>query len=132
MIRTGLFILFFLAGVLTSQVFHGETNAFEILVGEGRGGEQELFTVKATSFYQKHISPRDGAKCMFSPTCSQYFKAALLKYDFIRATLMTVDRILYREGRSSMQYYEYDPETGRFLDPVEKNHILEGHRCGAK
>jgi len=130
--RTGLFIFFFLTGVFVPQMFHGETNAFEVLVGEERSGEPEHFAVKVTSFYQRRISSLDGAKCMFSPTCSQYFKTALSKYGFIRAALMTVDRILYREGKSSMKYYDYDPETNRFCDPVEKNHILEQRERGKK
>lgn len=104
---------------------HGETNAFEVLAGEERSEEPENFAIALTSFYQKRISSHDGARCMFSPTCSQYFKIALRKYGFIGATVMTVDRIFYREGKSSMKYYRYDPETDRYCDPVERNSQLE-------
>lgn len=130
--RAGLFILFFVAGVCVPPVFHGETNAFEVLVGEETSEEPELSAAKIISFYQKRISPVDGAKCMFYPTCSQYFKEALSRYGFIRAAVMTVDRILYREGKSSMKYYSYDPEIDRFSDPVEKNSILEQRDCKKK
>jgi hypothetical protein len=131
-LRAGFTILFFIAGVLFPAGIHGETNAFDVLVENERSGEPENLAVALTSFYQKHISSHDGARCMFSPTCSQYFKIALRKYGFIAATVMTVDRIFYREGKSSMKYYRYDSETDRFCDPVERFSPLEQCDRGKK
>lgn len=53
-------------------------------------------------FYQKLISFDHGllkkttpyGQCKFYPTCSEYAKQALLKYGFIKGTIMTVGRLL--------------------------------------
>ncbi|HLL44298.1 MAG TPA: membrane protein insertion efficiency factor YidD [Segetibacter sp.] len=43
--------------------------------------------------YQLAISPLIGAKCRFTPTCSQYGKEALQKYGLIKGGWMTIKRI---------------------------------------
>lgn len=50
--------------------------------------------------YQKYVSPDTGlfrAKrpvCVFYPTCSQYAKDAFIKYNLLKATMLSIKRIL--------------------------------------
>ncbi len=45
-------------------------------------------------WYQQHISPRFPARCRFYPTCSQYALEAYRNHPFLRATALTVWRLL--------------------------------------
>lgn len=47
-------------------------------------------------FYQKYISTYllPGAHCRFNPTCSQYAYEAYLKYPFLKASWLSLKRIL--------------------------------------
>ncbi|MBE5818303.1 MAG: membrane protein insertion efficiency factor YidD [Clostridiales bacterium] len=45
-------------------------------------------------FYRKHISPSKPPCCKFIPTCSEYAIQAYTKYNFFKATVLTVWRIL--------------------------------------
>lgn len=44
-------------------------------------------------FFQKYLSPQDGAVCRFRPTCSRYGMEALRKYGFWKGILLTTDRL---------------------------------------
>lgn len=44
--------------------------------------------------YQLMISPFLPASCRFTPTCSEYGKAAFLKYNVFKALYLTLWRIL--------------------------------------
>ncbi|MFA4855324.1 MAG: membrane protein insertion efficiency factor YidD [archaeon] len=47
-------------------------------------------------FHQKKISPylnKNGIKCRFYPTCSEYGLIAIKKYGFIRGWIKTIKRI---------------------------------------
>lgn len=50
--------------------------------------------------YQKYISPDTGLirtktpTCVFYPTCSEYAKLAYEKFNFFKASLISVKRIL--------------------------------------
>ncbi|KPJ58647.1 MAG: hypothetical protein AMJ42_02905 [Deltaproteobacteria bacterium DG_8] len=67
-------------------------------------------------FFQKVISPVDGATCDFYPTCSAYAKQALKKHGLFIGLAMANERItrdhtpkgydlIFKFGR----YYIYDP-----------------------
>lgn len=71
-------------------------------------------------FYQNYISRHDGERCLFHPTCSEYYLEALETYGFYRATLMFIDRILYRENAHAVRYYPVMEKTGRLFDPVSR------------
>ncbi len=45
-------------------------------------------------FYRKHISPGLPDACRFTPTCSEYALQAYEKYNFFKATGLTIWRIL--------------------------------------
>lgn len=51
-----------------------------------------IFLIK---LYRKYISPLFGkSKCRFTPTCSQYGIEAFQKYNFFKASYLTITRIL--------------------------------------
>ena len=50
-----------------------------------------LLPVKA---YQKLISPMLGANCIYSPTCSEYFKQAVMQHGIIKGSILGTARIL--------------------------------------
>ncbi|MGY3776418.1 membrane protein insertion efficiency factor YidD [Helcococcus sueciensis] len=51
--------------------------------------------IKFIKFYRKNISLLFGRnKCRFTPTCSQYSIEAYEKYNFFKATYLSVLRIL--------------------------------------
>ena len=97
--------------------------AFDVLVKSESYMEKKPVQ-KIVSFYQDYISPHDGAKCMFTPTCSQFYKEAHLRYGFFWSTIMTVDRLFFREGQGSMKHYKYLDTLGRYQDPIYHNYIF--------
>ena len=51
--------------------------------------------IKFINFYRKNISQLFGRnKCRFTPTCSQYSIEAYKKYNFFKATYLSIWRIL--------------------------------------
>ena len=53
------------------------------------------FCIKMIRFYQKNISPlKKYGCCKYTPTCSQYALEAYQKYNFFKATRLSVWRIL--------------------------------------
>jgi putative component of membrane protein insertase Oxa1/YidC/SpoIIIJ protein YidD len=102
----------------------GDRTAYEVLaepvdVADGSGIIEEL-----VDFYQRRISTHDGARCIFYPTCSAYFREAMTRYGLLRATLMFVDRILFRENRSASRFYPVHGQTGGLSDPVPRGGAL--------
>ena len=46
--------------------------------------------------YQKHISPwleNRGVKCKYYPTCSEYTKQAIQKYEAVKGSILGIVRI---------------------------------------
>jgi len=52
-----------------------------------------LACVKIINVYQKFISPVLGPRCRFYPTCSEYTKQCLLKYETGPAVTKSVKRL---------------------------------------
>jgi len=46
------------------------------------------------TFYQKFISPLFIPSCRFYPSCSEYSKQAFRKYNFFKALLLSIYRVL--------------------------------------
>lgn len=61
--------------------------------------------LKLIDFYQKHISPKTPPKCKFYPTCSNYAKQAYEKYNFFKASILVIIRILRCNPFSKGGYY---------------------------
>jgi len=84
------------------------------------GGEKEVvssFPLRVIEWYQHRISPFSSPRCLFYPTCSEFTKQAVSRYGFFFGILMSVDRLFYREGKSSLEYYPlYKPEQELWFD----------------
>lgn len=76
------------------------------------------------SYYQNRISLQNESRCLFYPTCSDFYLKAIDSYGVVWATLMVIDRLLYREGEWSLKYYSYMEATGRYYDPIHHNYIF--------
>lgn len=50
--------------------------------------------LKLIDFYQTKISVNTPPACRFTPTCSSYAKDCYMNYNFFKATLLTIYRIL--------------------------------------
>jgi len=75
--------------------------------------------------YQNHLSAYDGARCLFAPTCSEFFRRAVDRYGILWGTLMTLERMLYREHRWALHAYPLSEDGERHVDPVYRNYILD-------
>jgi len=122
MLSVFIFILL-LFHTVTAQTSDSQTNSSTLCVSN--------ITLSNTTtvdsiihFYQQRISAYNGPQCLFLPTCSQFFLQAVHRYGLFWATLMTVDRTLYRENRSSMKFYHYNKRLDRAFDPVYHNYIF--------
>jgi putative membrane protein insertion efficiency factor len=89
--------------------------------------EEHIITKTTTSplkllitFFQKVISPVDGATCDFYPTCSAYAKHALKKHGFFIGLAMASERI---NRDHAPEGYDLIFKFGRYYiyDPVENN-----------
>lgn len=113
-------ILFMFAGVFPLTA---EDTAYDVLITEPYTEESGI--QKAIRFYQEHISQHDGARCLYYPTCSAFYRQAVAERGLFWGTIMIVDRMVYREDPSSMKHYEYIEERGSYKDPVCHNYIFE-------
>ncbi len=100
----------------------GADSAYDILIDEEESGKP---IIRLLSFYQQRISIHDGARCRFYPTCSEFYKIAIVHYGLFWGTLMVIDRLFYRESNWSMRFYPYRIEWERYFDPVNHNFILD-------
>ena len=80
-------------------------------------GPKRLF-VGAIRFYQRFISTQDAPACNFTPSCSQFGVESFRNFDFLRAILLTSDRLQRCNGVSTSPY-SLDPISGRFKDPIQ-------------
>jgi putative membrane protein insertion efficiency factor len=62
------------------------------------GNDQESMLVRGVTavirFYQRYISPLFPATCIYTPTCSEYARQAIVKYGFGKGSLLAIRRIL--------------------------------------
>ena len=81
----------------------------------------ESFLLGSVRFFQTQISPIDGARCSFSPTCSQFGYGAVHDHGPVLGIVMTADRLM----RCSY-WTEAGPDyvrlpNGALHDPVANN-----------
>lgn len=50
--------------------------------------------IRLIEWYQREISPNTPPKCRFTPTCSQYAKECYQKFNFFKASFLTLWRLL--------------------------------------
>lgn len=50
--------------------------------------------IKLIKNYQKNISPNTCPRCRYTPTCSQYGLECFQKFNFFKASFLTIYRII--------------------------------------
>ena len=77
---------------------------------------------KAILLFQKYISPIDGARCNFYPSCSAYSQQCVKKWGLFRCIIMTADRL--QRCHSCVSAENYPSYThGRLWDPQDENNF---------
>ena len=71
-------------------------------------------------FWSNVISPVDGPRCGYYPTCAGYAKAAIQKYGMVKGTIMASERLQRCNGCHDISGYPLT-EEGRLNDPPENN-----------
>jgi putative membrane protein insertion efficiency factor len=74
----------------------------------------------AIRLFQKYISPADGARCQFAPTCSAFGHRAIGERGPWLGLLMTADRLMRCSYWTDATRYPHLP-NGRLADPVAAN-----------
>jgi putative membrane protein insertion efficiency factor len=74
-------------------------------------------------WFQTYLSPSDGPRCHFSPTCSRFGYEAVRDHGPWHGLLMTADRLLRCSYLTDSRDYPKLP-GGRMADPVADN-LLE-------
>jgi putative component of membrane protein insertase Oxa1/YidC/SpoIIIJ protein YidD len=85
----------------------------------------KLVFLGAIELFQKRISPIDGPRCGFTPSCSAFGHQSVREYGPVRGVLMTADRLM----RDSI-FLEPGPDAillpnGILFDPPSKNLLNE-------
>ena len=71
-------------------------------------------------FWREVISPVDGPRCAYRPTCSEYARQAIKKYGFTKGYVMAAERL--QRCTSCHNYSVYNIKDGYAVDPVEANY----------
>ena len=74
----------------------------------------------ALRFYQRVISPADGAGCNFYPSCSRYGWQAIHDHGVLRGSVMAAERVQRAHGGWNYATCEANGRTYLY-DPVEQN-----------
>jgi putative membrane protein insertion efficiency factor len=74
-------------------------------------------------WFQSYVSPMDGPRCQFSPTCSSFGYAAVHDHGPWHGMLMTADRLLRCSYLTDPAGYPLRAD-GQLIDPVAGN-LLE-------
>ena len=70
--------------------------------------------------WRNYISPIDGPRCPFRPTCSEYARQAIKKYGIVKGTVMASERLQRCNGCHNYTVYQLTQE-GYYDDPVSHN-----------
>lgn len=77
--------------------------------------------LKLISAYRKHISSSLGSNCRFVPSCSEYAYEAVLRFGFLKGSLLMVARILRCNPFNRNCGYDPVPDKGEKLHKRRKN-----------
>lgn len=89
---------------------HAPTADVEIVIDDNDKeyiGEQGSLGSFFIQVYRDYLSPIDGSRCPYTPTCSRYGQESFQRHGYLKGSLMTADRLIrchpqQRENR-------YDP-----------------------
>ena len=72
-------------------------------------------------FYNRVVSPLQGARCSHRPTCSAYAMSAVRRHGAVPGLWLTVERLMLGTNSSALRVLPmaHTPEGVRFLHPLE-------------
>lgn len=112
------------AGMKGPKATHRHSHEHEELEAEPIISASRIAFDWAINLFQKRISPIDGPRCGFHPTCSQFGKEAIQEHGSL-GIAMTGDRLI-RCNQWKRPGYDYPlMPNGRLYDPVERNRLTE-------
>jgi putative membrane protein insertion efficiency factor len=79
----------------------------------------------AINFYRRVISPIQGGRCGFYPSCSTYGMHAVQHYGALQGGMMTADRLTRCNIFKKPGFDYYLRPDGRLYDPFEANLLKE-------
>jgi len=79
----------------------------------------------AIRFYRRVISPTQGARCGFYPSCSTFGMHAVQQYGPVKGGMMTADRLIRCNAFKTPGPDYYLRPDGKLYDPVEANLLRE-------
>ncbi|OGL43910.1 MAG: hypothetical protein A2161_18140 [Candidatus Schekmanbacteria bacterium RBG_13_48_7] len=82
----------------------------------------QLFSNHGIKFFQRYVSPADGPRCNFYPSCSEYCKLAIQKHGFIIGIILFNERFM-RDHGFDLKHYPVIWIGGQviYYDSVEMN-----------
>lgn len=98
--------------------------------GDDRRQELESSVIKivfldAIKIFQKYISPMDGPRCRFTPTCSLYGYRAINNHGPFLGTMLTADRLIRCNPWGAHPPFYTPLPNGLYRDPIEQNLLNE-------
>lgn len=70
--------------------------------------------------WRNYLSPIDGPRCGFRPTCAEYARQAINQYGMVKGTVIASERLQRCNGCHNYSVYEITQE-GYCNDPVSHN-----------
>jgi putative component of membrane protein insertase Oxa1/YidC/SpoIIIJ protein YidD len=84
-----------------------------------------LVFLGAIALFQERISPIDGPRCGFSPSCSAFGRQAVREQGPVRGVAMTADRLMRDTVFAAPGPGDSVLPNGLLFDPVSRNLLLE-------
>jgi hypothetical protein len=85
----------------------------------------KLLVMGAITFYRSFISPTQGPRCGFYPSCSTFGLQAVREYGPFQGVMMTTDRLTRCNILKGPGSDYYLLPNGKLFDPVSKNLMTE-------
>jgi len=84
-----------------------------------------LLLMGAITLYRSFISPTQGPRCGFFPSCSTFGLQAVREYGPVRGVMMTTDRLTRCNVLKGPGPDYYLLPNGKLFDPVSRNLLAE-------
>jgi len=85
----------------------------------------KVILLEAINFYRRVISPIQGGRCGFYPSCSSFGVHAVQHYGALHGGMLTADRLTRCNIFKEPGFDYYLRPDGRRYDPVEANLLKE-------
>ena len=84
-----------------------------------------LLALGAITFYRSFISPTQGPRCEFYPSCSAFGLQAVKEHGAVLGVMMTTDRLTRCNLLKGPGPDYYPLPNGKLFDPVSRNLLVE-------